>query len=185
MDSRSRKIVVVLSGLLVLALALILALLLRSGNDQTGAVTTTVVSTVTAEAPHAVTDAATNPETDSNTKTQALAADQASQPAESSSLPTKVGECSVTTITSIGSRLVGMPNSGTEVGYANGGGQVDYFVAASVQDWKVGDKVRLCLMSVPANCPPGDNRGKVYKATNLRTGETWEAPDSEHKCGGA
>ena len=26
---------------------------------------------------------------------------------------------------------------------------------------------------------------KVYRATNLRTGESWEAPDSQHSCGGA
>ena len=39
--------------------------------------------------------------------------------------------------------------------------------------------------SVPENCPPGDDRGKIYKATNLRTNESWEAPDSQHSCGGA
>jgi hypothetical protein len=48
-----------------------------------------------------------------------------------------------------------------------------------------GDKVKLCLVSLPEDCPPGDDRGKIYRATNLRTGESWEAPDSQHSCGGA
>jgi len=43
----------------------------------------------------------------------------------------------------------------------------------------------LCLVSIPAGCPRGDVRGRIYRATNLRTGETWQAPDSEHSCGGA
>jgi hypothetical protein len=50
---------------------------------------------------------------------------------------------------------------------------------------RVGDKVQLCLTSLPQDCPPGDVRGKVYKATDLRTGKSWELPDAEHMCGGA
>jgi len=50
---------------------------------------------------------------------------------------------------------------------------------------QIGDPVRLCLVSTPEDCPPGDDGGKVYSATNLRTGESWEAPDSQHSCGGA
>ncbi len=48
-----------------------------------------------------------------------------------------------------------------------------------------GDKVYVCLMSILANCPPGDDRGRVYTTTNLRTMESWTLPDSEHSCGGA
>ena len=117
--------------------------------------------------------------------TQSSSSSQPGSSAESAALPTTVGQCSVTTVASIGSRLVGAPDSGSAISYANGGAQVSYDVAASVQDWRVGDQVRLCLVSVPANCPPGDNRGKIYSATNMRTGETWQAPDSEHMCGGA
>jgi hypothetical protein len=43
----------------------------------------------------------------------------------------------------------------------------------------------LCLTGIPDECPPGDDRGKTYKATNLRTKKSWEAMDSEHMCGGA
>jgi hypothetical protein len=32
---------------------------------------------------------------------------------------------------------------------------------------------------------PGDTRSRIYDATNLRTHETWRAPDSQHSCGGA
>jgi hypothetical protein len=45
--------------------------------------------------------------------------------------------------------------------------------------------VRVCLVSVPQNCPPGDDRGKVYSVLNHRTHETWSEGDSEHECGGA
>jgi hypothetical protein len=45
--------------------------------------------------------------------------------------------------------------------------------------------VRICLVSLPQNCPPGDTRGRIYKTTNLRTRQSWTLPDSEHSCGGA
>jgi hypothetical protein len=99
-------------------------------------------------------------------------------------LPTAVGGCSETTIKEIGYRLEN-PNSGTVVQYANGLIQISYDLIAAAHRSKVGDKVKVCLVSVPKNCPPGDDRGKVYGAKNLRTGETWEAPDSQHSCGGA
>ena len=31
----------------------------------------------------------------------------------------------------------------------------------------------------------GDNRGKIYTTTNLRTLDSWTLTDSEHSCGGA
>lgn len=106
------------------------------------------------------------------------------------SLPTVVGQCDGTTVSQVGTRLSDgqgqdVPGSGSAINYADGGYQVSYDTVQSVQDWMVGDRVNLCLVSVPTNCPPGDNRGKVYDATNLRTGEMWEAQDSEHSCGGA
>jgi hypothetical protein len=99
-------------------------------------------------------------------------------------LPTEVGACSETTIEDIGYRL-GDPDSGSAISYANGGGQVSYDTIPEIHRSRVGDPVRLCLVSIPEDCPPGDDRGKVYSATNLRTGESWEAPDSQHSCGGA
>jgi hypothetical protein len=99
-------------------------------------------------------------------------------------LPTEVGACSETTIADIGYRL-GDPDTGSAISYANGGGQVSYDTIPEIHRSRIGDAVKLCLVSLPEDCPPGDDRGKVYSATNLRTGETWEAPDSQHSCGGA
>jgi hypothetical protein len=106
------------------------------------------------------------------------------QQARAEELPTVVGECSETTIEDIGYRL-GDPDSGSAISYANGGGQVSYDTIPEIHRSQIGDPVRLCLVSIPEDCPPGDDRGKVYSATNLRTGESWEAPDSQHSCGGA
>jgi hypothetical protein len=99
-------------------------------------------------------------------------------------LPTEIGACSETAIADIGYRL-GDPDSGSAISYANGGVQVSYDTIPEIHRSRVGDAVRLCLVSGPEDCPPDDDRGKVYSATNLRTGESWEAPDSQHSCGGA
>ncbi|MGE5261151.1 MAG: hypothetical protein ACM3MH_09790 [Actinomycetota bacterium] len=104
--------------------------------------------------------------------------------ARAEELPTEVGACSETTITDIGYRL-GDPDSGSAISYANGGVQVSYDTIPEINHSEIGDPVKLCLVGVPEDCPPGDDRGKVYSATNLRTGESWEAPDSQHSCGGA
>jgi hypothetical protein len=106
------------------------------------------------------------------------------QQAKAEDLPTEIGACSETTIEDIGYRL-GDPDSGSAISYANGGGQVSYDTIPEIHRSRVGDPVRLCLVSIPEDCPPGDDRGKVYSATNLRTSESWEAPDSQHSCGGA
>ena len=106
-------------------------------------------------------------------------------------LPTKVGSCVITQVESISTRLTDaltdqpIPNSGSEINYINGGQQVSYDTEPGIEDSNVGDRVRLCLTYIPQDCPPGDDRGKIYKATNLRTGATWELPDAEHECGGA
>ena len=106
------------------------------------------------------------------------------EPARAEELPTEIGACSETTIEDIGYRL-GDPDSGSAISYANGGGQVSYDTIPEIHRSRIGDPVKLCLVSIPEDCPPGDDRGKVYSATNLRTGESWEAPDSQHSCGGA
>ncbi len=104
--------------------------------------------------------------------------------ARADALPTEVGACSETTIADIGYRL-GDPDSGSAISYANGGVQVSYDTIPEIHRSRIGDPVKLCLVSIPEDCPPGDDRGKVYSASNLRTGESWEAPDSQHSCGGA
>jgi hypothetical protein len=106
-------------------------------------------------------------------------------PAEAASVPTRVGQCVATKITLTGARLEGAPDSGTTVVYANKILNVDYEVIAAVRKSRVGDPVRLCLVSLPKHCPPGDDRGKFYSARNLRTGGSWKMYDSQHLCGGA
>jgi hypothetical protein len=106
-------------------------------------------------------------------------------------LPTVVGQCDGTTNTQIGTRLTDgstgnpIPGTGSAIWYADGGYQVSYDTVQGIADSQIGDHVNLCLVSIPTNCPIGDNRGRVYQATNLRTGENWEASDAEHSCGGA
>jgi hypothetical protein len=100
-------------------------------------------------------------------------------------LPTRVGQCGETTIKEVSYRLEGAPDSGSAVVFANGGYQVSYDRHAQITRSRRGDPVRMCLVEIPRNCPRGDNRGRIYKTTNLRTGESWELPDSPHSCGGA
>jgi len=107
------------------------------------------------------------------------------------SLPTRIGQCSQTTISKIGARLEdGMthrpiPGSGSALNFANDGYQVSYDTIPEITRSRVGDPVTMCLVSIPQGCPPGDNRGREYQTTNLRTRESWRLPDSQHRCGGA
>jgi hypothetical protein len=55
----------------------------------------------------------------------------------------------------------------------------------AIKESRQGDPVRMCLVSIPRKCPKDDNRGRVYRTTNLRTRKPWTLPDSEHMCGGA
>lgn len=99
-------------------------------------------------------------------------------------MPNLIGQCTETKIKETGYRL-GNPESGSVVQFDNGGTQISYDDIPEIDRSSVGDPVKLCLISIPKECPPGDDRGKVYRATNLRTGDIWEAPDSQHSCGGA
>jgi hypothetical protein len=106
-------------------------------------------------------------------------------------LPTQIGQCTSTAIKDVTTRLQDgvtkqpMPGSGSAVDFANGGYQVSYDTIAAITQSRAGDPVTMCLVALPKNCPPGDNRGITYKTTNLRTHGTWTLPDSEHGCGGA
>jgi len=105
--------------------------------------------------------------------------------ASAGALPTRVGQCVHTSIKEIGTRLENMPGSGSAVSFKNGGDQVGYKTVPAIDHSKPGDPVRMCLVSIPRNCPKGDDRGRVYRTTNLRTHQTWTMPDSAHMCGGA
>lgn len=101
-----------------------------------------------------------------------------------SAVPKKIGECSKTTIVEIGTRLEGDPNSGSYVKYANGIVQISYELIPGIETARIGDKINLCLVSIPSDCPPGDNRGKIYSALDEDSGHVWQASDSQHSCGG-
>ncbi|MGA8172883.1 MAG: hypothetical protein WB816_18915 [Methylocystis sp.] len=120
-----------------------------------------------------------------------LAAIISATPAGAGALPTRVGACVVTTIESVETRLVDgvtnkpVPGSGSAVRFANGGYQVSYETLPAIEESRKGDRARMCFISTPLNCPKGDDRGKIYNTTNLRTRKSWRLPDSEHSCGGA
>jgi hypothetical protein len=102
-----------------------------------------------------------------------------------------IGSCVQTKIATIESRLEEgdthrpIPGSGSAVAFSNGLYQVSYNEVEEIGRAKVGDPVSICLVALPRSCPPGDDRGKMYQTTNLRTREHWTLLDSEHMCGGA
>ena len=105
--------------------------------------------------------------------------------AASEKVPTVPGSCTSTSIKDIGTRLEGVADSGSALDYANGIDGVSYDTVPEVSNAKAGDKVALCLVSLPQNCPKGDDRGKVWLAVDLKTHQFWQLPDAEHMCGGA
>jgi len=104
-------------------------------------------------------------------------------------LPTEVGQCMETVIASITSRfqadINADANDGSAISYDNGGYQVSYEKEQAIINSQIGDPVMMCLVSIPQDCPPGDERGRIYTTTNMRTQESWTLPDSQHSCGGA
>jgi hypothetical protein len=109
-----------------------------------------------------------------------------------SKMPNKVGECADTTITSItdryGEDLTARPKKGADPGtivrFSNSGAQVSMHRENSIVHSQVFDKVNMCLVQVPADCP-NDIRGRVYRTTNLRTRESWSLANDVKSCGGA
>lgn len=107
-------------------------------------------------------------------------------------LPKQIGDCVTTTVADVTPRLDPRRapisedfDSGTAINFANGGHQVSYEREEALMQSRIGDPTRMCLISIPRNCPPNDNRGRVYSTTNLRTRQTWSLPDAQHVCGGA
>jgi hypothetical protein len=111
----------------------------------------------------------------------------AAGPALAEPIPTTVGQCAESTITLIGGRLEGDTTfeTGTTVVFGNGLFQVSYDKVFEIIKSRVGDPARICLVELPQDCPPGDDRGRVYTSTNERTGWSWTLADSQHSCGGA
>ncbi|HEY5070523.1 MAG TPA: hypothetical protein VII63_00685 [Caulobacteraceae bacterium] len=106
-------------------------------------------------------------------------------------MPHRVGQCVTTRIRAVTTRLEDgvthqpEPGSGSAVKFTNGGYQVSYETIGAISRSRGGDRVRMCLVSIPQDCPAGDARGREYRTTNLRTGQSWRLPDAEHGCGGA
>jgi hypothetical protein len=106
-------------------------------------------------------------------------------------LPKRLGSCAKSSIKSIEPRIIDsvknrpVPGSGSAVRFANDGYQVAYAMVPAIEQSKKGDRVRICLVSIPHNCPRGDERGRVYKTINLRTNKAWALPDAPRTCGGA
>lgn len=101
----------------------------------------------------------------------------------SDKLPLTIGRCVTTTVTDISPRIDSF-DSGTEMTFANDGQSVSYDREEALIHSRLKDKVVMCLISIPHNCPPGDDRGRSYLITNLRTKATWNLGDSQHMCGG-
>lgn len=106
-------------------------------------------------------------------------------------IPTREFSCVRTRIARLEHRLQNgsngpfVPDSGSAVHFADGLYQVSYDELDAVHESRSGDPVFICLVRLPRACPPGDDRGRVYTTTNLRTLASWTLPDSEHACGGA
>ncbi len=96
-------------------------------------------------------------------------------------LPTEIGQCVNTAIAEITSRfeadINANPDDGSAVNFDNGGHQVSYEKEPPLINSRVGDPVLMCLVEIPQDCPPGDDRGRIYTTTNLRTQESWTLPD--------
>jgi hypothetical protein len=107
-------------------------------------------------------------------------------------LPGKVGECADTTITSItdrygedlSPRAKKGADPGTIVRFSNSGVQVSLRRENSIVHSQIFDKVNMCLVEIPKECPK-DIRGRIYKTTNLRTKESWNLANDIKNCGGA
>ncbi len=108
----------------------------------------------------------------------------------SSHLPSKIGQCVITRVDAVHPRTGdGSPakpeyfDGGTGVDFTNGGYQVSYKREEAVIASRPGDRVTLCLVSVPHRCPAGVDEGRGYFTTNHRTHRSWAMFDSQHECG--
>jgi hypothetical protein len=99
--------------------------------------------------------------------------------------PARIGQCSNTYVFKVGTRLIDTPGSGTFIQFTNGVYLVSYSTVPEAEASSLGHKVKMCLDWIPQNCPPGDNRGKIYTIVNYMTGGRFSLPDSGHFCGGA
>ncbi|MBB6411224.1 lysozyme inhibitor LprI family protein [Mesorhizobium sangaii] len=106
-------------------------------------------------------------------------------------LPSAIGRCASTHIKTLTTRLgddpleTANPDGGSAATFTNDGGAVSYDRDPGLAASKVGDAAVMCLISIPRDCPKGDERGRVYYGIDLAIKASWALPDSEHMCGGA
>jgi uncharacterized protein len=106
-------------------------------------------------------------------------------------LPSSIGQCAFTHITALTTRLgddpleTAGPEAGSLARFSNGGAGVSYDREPGLASAKVGAPVVMCLISIPRDCPEGDERGRLYYGVDLTIQGTWVLPDSQHLCGGA
>lgn len=93
-------------------------------------------------------------------------------------IPGKVGgEINVSLANKVGLYLTAVPHLSPDT-------NPDAYMARTM-DFAKGDTVRLCLVSLPEDCPHGDDRGKIYSVTNLKNQMSFSGVDAWHSCGGA
>jgi uncharacterized protein len=109
-------------------------------------------------------------------------------------LPTAIGDCVNTSIVGITDRFGAALrpyldssgfDSGSAADFKNGGHVISYSKEPFLLNSKNGDRVKMCLVSIPKGCPPGDDRGRQYRIINMRTRDTVVMADAQHMCGGA
>jgi hypothetical protein len=86
--------------------------------------------------------------------------------------------CERTRVNTLGNRIAGRPGTGTTVNFSNGLFLTSYSDVPSANALRKGDPVTVCLISTPPDCPPGDDRGKVYEVRFI--GGTFQMPNSSH-----
>jgi hypothetical protein len=102
-------------------------------------------------------------------------------------MPEQIGQCIDNIVEEVAPRLSDDKNfeNGVSIMFGNGAFQISFDRVQAVIDSQESDPVSICLTQLPKGCPPGDDRGKVYKTTNKRTGQSWEMANDTHTCGGA
>ncbi len=130
-----------------------------------------------------------------------LQATPAARPTQSAAIPVRIGDCVTTQIEDKSTRFaeatpgdtggemyVSLTNSVglylTNIPHLPANANPDAYMART-RDFAQGDTIRLCLISLPEDCPPGDDRGKSYSVTNLKNQLSFIGIDAWHTCGGA
>jgi hypothetical protein len=106
-------------------------------------------------------------------------------------MPTELLSCVKSSVVETSDRFgkpIGSPGgNGSFIKIANGGSLISYAVVPGIANSHWRDQVLICLVHIPnpLECPAGDERGREYTVTNLRTLGAWTGGPDQHMCGGA